>query len=184
MVPRLKNIYKKEIIPQLSKSLGIKNSMKIPKIEKVVLNMGLGLEGNDNKIIKVIEKDMSNITGQKPVVTLSKKSISNFKTRVKMPLGLKVTLRRDNMYFFLDRLINMALPRIKDFKGLNPKSFDQNANYSFGIKEHVIFPEINFDKVIKTTGMDITICTSAKNNNEALELLKSFNFPFNIKREQ
>ena len=178
MVPRLKNIYKKEIIPQLSKSLGIKNSMKIPKIEKVVLNMGLGLEGNDNKIIKVIEKDMSNITGQKPVVTLSKKSISNFKTRVKMPLGLKVTLRRDNMYFFLDRLINMALPRIKDFKGLNPKSFDQNANYSFGIKEHVIFPEVNFDKVEKIRGLDITIVTNTNNQMEAKALLDSFNFPF------
>ena len=178
MVPRLKNIYKKEIIPQLSKSLGIKNSMKIPKIEKVVLNMGLGLEGNDNKIIKVIEKDMSNITGQKPVVTLSKKSISNFKTRVKMHLGLKVTLRRDNMYFFLDRLINMALPRIKDFKGLNPKSFDQNANYSFGIKEHVIFPEVNFDKVEKIRGLDITIVTNTNNQMEAKALLDSFNFPF------
>tara|TARA_Y100001958_G_C21209229_1_gene535090 strand:- start:1281 stop:1835 length:555 start_codon:yes stop_codon:yes gene_type:complete len=178
MVPRLKNIYKKEIIPQLSKSLGIKNLMKVPKIEKVVLNMGLGLEGNDNKIIKVIEKDMSSITGQKPVVTLSKKSISNFKTRVKMPLGLKVTLRRDNMYFFLDRLINMALPRIKDFKGLNPKSFDQNANYSFGIKEHVVFPEVNFDKVEKIRGLDITIVTNTSNQAEAKALLDGFNFPF------
>ena len=178
MTPRLKELYYKEIQPALKSQFGFKNSHMSPKIEKIVLNMGLGLEGNDNKIIKVIEKDMSNITGQKPVVTLSKKSISNFKTRVKMPLGLKVTLRRDNMYFFLDRLINMALPRIKDFKGLNPKSFDQNANYSFGIKEHVIFPEVNFDKVEKIRGLDITIVTNTNNQMEAKALLDSFNFPF------
>ena len=140
--------------------------------------MGLGLEGNDNKIMKVIESDLSNISGQKPIITLSKKSISNFKTRIKMPLGLKVTLRKNNMYYFLDRLINMALPRIKDFKGLNPKSFDENANYSFGIKEHVIFPEVNFDKVDKVRGLDITIVTNTNNKNEAKALMVSFNFPF------
>ncbi len=178
MTPRLKTIYAKEIVPQLSKSLGIQNLMKVPKIEKIVLNMGLGLEGNDNKIMKVIESDLSNISGQKPIITLSKKSISNFKTRIKMPLGLKVTLRKNNMYYFLDRLINMALPRIKDFKGLNPKSFDENANYSFGIKEHVIFPEVNFDKVDKVRGLDITIVTNTNNKNEAKALMVSFNFPF------
>ena len=178
MTPRLKTIYAKEIVPQLSKSLGIQNLMKVPKIEKIVLNMGLGLEGNDNKIMKVIESDLSNISGQKPIITLSKKSISNFKTRIKMPLGLKVTLRKNNMYYFLDRLINMALPRIKDFKGLNPKSFDENANYSFGIKEHVIFPEVNFDKVEKVRGLDITIVTNTNNKNEAKALMVSFNFPF------
>ena len=178
MTPRLKTIYAKEIVPQLSKSLGIQNLMKVPKIEKIVLNMGLGLEGNDNKIMKVIESDLSNISGQKPIITLSKKSISNFKTRIKMPLGLKVTLRKNNMYYFLDRLINMALPRIKDFKGLNPKSFDENANYSFGINEHVIFPEVNFDKVDKVRGLDITIVTNTNNKNEAKALMVSFNFPF------
>ena len=178
MTPRLKTIYAKEIVPQLSKSLGIQNLMKVPKIEKIVLNMGLGLEGNDNKIMKVIESDLSNISGQKPIITLSKKSISNFKTRIKMPLGLKVTLRKNNMYYFLDRLINTALPRIKDFKGLNPKSFDENANYSFGIKEHVIFPEVNFDKVDKVRGLDITIVTNTNNKNEAKALMVSFNFPF------
>ena len=178
MTPRLKTIYAKEIVPQLSKSLGIQNLMKVPKIEKIVLNMGLGLEGNDNKIMKVIESDLSNISGQKPIITLSKKSISNFKTRITMPLGLKVTLRKNNMYYFLDRLINMALPRIKDFKGLNPKSFDENANYSFGIKEHVIFPEVNFDKVDKIRGLDITIVTNTNNKNEAKALMVSFNFPF------
>ncbi|MAW01408.1 MAG: 50S ribosomal protein L5 [Candidatus Pelagibacter sp.] len=178
MIPRLKTIYAKEIVPQLSKSLGIQNLMKVPKIEKIVLNMGLGLEGNDNKIMKIIESDLSNISGQKPIITLSKKSISNFKTRIKMPLGLKVTLRKNNMYYFLDRLINMALPRIKDFRGLNPKSFDENANYSFGIKEHVIFPEVNFDKVDKVRGLDITIVTNTNNKNEAKALLDSFNFPF------
>ena len=178
MIPRLKTLYAKEIVPQLSKSLGIQNLMKVPKIEKIVLNMGLGLEGNDNKIMKIIESDLSNISGQKPIITLSKKSISNFKTRIKMPLGLKVTLRKNNMYYFLDRLINMALPRIKDFRGLNPKSFDENANYSFGIKEHVIFPEVNFDKVDKVRGLDITIVTNTNNKNEAKALLDSFNFPF------
>ena len=178
MEPRLKSVYKSEIVPQLRDSLGVKNIMQVPKLEKIVINMGLGLDANDNKILKTIQQDLANIAGQKPVITKSKKAISNFKTRAKIPLGLKVTLRKNNMYFFLDRLINMALPRVKDFRGLNPNSFDENANYSFGIKEHVIFPEVNFDKVDKIRGMDITICTSAKNNNEAIELLKSFNMPF------
>ena len=141
MEPRLKSIYKSQILPELKNSLGVKNTMQVPKIEKIVINMGLGLDANDNKILKIIETDLANITGQKPVVTKSKKAISNFKTMANIPLGLKVTLRKNNMYYFLDRLINIALPRIKDFRGLNPKSFDENANYSFGIKEHVIFPE-------------------------------------------
>ena len=140
--------------------------------------MGLGLDANDNKILKIIETDLANITGQKPVVTKSKKAISNFKTRANIPLGLKVTLRKNNMYYFLDRLINIALPRIKDFRGLNPKSFDENANYSFGIKEHVIFPEVNFDKVEKVRGMDITVVTSTNNTLQAKALLDKFNFPF------
>ena len=178
MIPRLKELYKNEIKNSLKEKYGFKNLNMSPEIQKIVINMGLGIDGNDSKIMKSCEEDLSKITGQKPVVTLSKKSISNFKTRVKMPLGLKVTLRRDNMYFFLDRLINMALPRIKDFKGLNPKSFDQNANYSFGIKEHVIFPEVNFDKVEKIRGLDITIVTNTNNQMEAKALLDSFNFPF------
>ena len=178
MEPRLKSIYKSEILPQLKDSLGVKNIMQVPRLEKIVINMGLGLDANDNKILKTIETDLANIAGQKPVVTKSKKAISNFKTRAKIPLGLKVTLRKNNMYFFLDRLINIALPRIKDFRGLNPKSFDDNANYSFGVKEHVIFPEVNFDKVDKVRGMDITVVTSTTDKNQAKALLDKFNFPF------
>ena len=178
MEPRLKSIYKSQILPELKNSLGVKNTMQVPKIEKIVINMGLGLDANDNKILKIIETDLANITGQKPVVTKSKKAISNFKTRANIPLGLKVTLRKNNMYYFFDRLINIALPRIKDFRGLNPKSFDENANYSFGIKEHVIFPEVNFDKVEKVRGMDITVVTSTNNTLQAKALLDKFNFPF------
>ena len=178
MEPRLKSIYKSEILPQLKDSLGVKNVMQVPRLEKIVINMGLGLDANDNKVLKTIETDLANIAGQKPVVTKSKKAISNFKTRAKIPLGLKVTLRKNNMYFFLDRLINIALPRIKDFRGLNPKSFDDNANYSFGVKEHVIFPEVNFDKVDKIRGMDITVVTSTTDKNQAKALLDKFNFPF------
>ena len=178
MEPRLKSIYKNQILPELKSSLGVKNIMQVPKIEKIVINMGLGLDANDNKILKIIESDLANITGQKPVVTKSKKAISNFKTRANIPLGLKVTLRKNNMYYFLDRLINIALPRIKDFRGLNPKSFDENANYSFGIKEHVIFPEVNFDKVEKVRGMDITVVTTTNNKSQAKTLLDKFNFPF------
>ncbi len=178
MEPRLKSIYKTEILPQLKDSLGVQNVMEVPKLVKIVINMGLGLDANDNKILKIIETDLANIAGQKPVVTKAKKAISNFKTRAKIPLGLKVTLRKNNMYYFLDRLINIALPRIKDFRGLNPKSFDQNANYSFGVKEHVIFPEVNFDKVDKMRGMDITVVTSTTDKVRAKALLDKFNFPF------
>ncbi len=178
MEPRLKSIYKSQILPELKNSLGVKNIMQVPKIEKIVINMGLGLDANDSKLLKIIETDLANITGQKPVITKSKKAISNFKTRSNIPLGLKVTLRKNNMYYFLDRLINIALPRIKDFRGLNPKSFDENANYSFGIKEHVIFPEVNFDKVEKVRGMDITVVTSTNNTSQAKALLDKFNFPF------
>ena len=178
MEPRLKSIYKTEILPQLKDSLGVQNVMEVPKLVKIVINMGLGLDANDNKILKIIETDLANIAGQKPVVTKAKKAISNFKTRAKIPLGLKVTLRKNNMYYFLDRLINIALPRIKDFRGLNPKSFDENANYSFGVKEHVIFPEVNFDKVDKVRGMDITVVTSTTDKVKAKALLDKFNFPF------
>ncbi len=178
MEPRLKSIYKSEILPKLKDNLGVKNAMQVPKLVKIVINMGLGLDANDNKVLKTIESDLTNIAGQKPVITKSKKAISNFKTRAKIPLGLKVTLRKNNMYFFLDRLINIALPRIKDFRGLNPNSFDENANYSFGVKEHVIFPEVNFDKVDKVRGMDITVVTSTNDKVQARALLDKFNFPF------
>jgi large subunit ribosomal protein L5 len=152
--------------------------MQAPKLVKIVLNMGLGLDGTDNKILKSSEDDLSAIAGQKAQITKSRKSISNFKTRVGIPLGLKVTLRKDQMYFFLDRLVNIALPRIKDFRGLNSNSFDSEANYSFGIKEHIIFPEVNFDKVDKIRGLDITIVTTAKTVDQAKMLLDNFNFPF------
>ena len=178
MEPRLKSIYKSKILPELKNSLKVKNTMQVPKIEKIVINMGLGLDANDNKILKIIETDLANIAGQKPVITKSKKAISNFKTRANIPLGLKVTLRKNNMYYFLDRLTNIALPRIKDFRGLNPKSFDENANYSFGLKEHVIFPEVNFDKVEKVRGMDITVVTSTRDKLHSKALLDKFNFPF------
>ncbi|MEK9741779.1 MAG: 50S ribosomal protein L5 [Pelagibacteraceae bacterium] len=178
MIPRLKKIYKEEILPSLIKNLAIKNAMQAPKLEKIVLNMGLGLDASDSKILKSIQTDLANLTGQLPVVTKSKKAVANFKTRKDIPLGLKVTLRKNNMYYFLDRLINMALPRIKDFKGLNPDSFDGEANYSFGIKEHVIFPEVNFDKIEKMRGLDITVVTSTKNKEAARALLDSFQFPF------
>lgn len=178
LLPRLKDKYLKEISPNLCKNLSFKNKMQAPKLLKIVLNMGLGLDATDNKILKSAEDDLAVIAGQKSQITKSKKSISNFKTRVGIPLGLKVTLRKDRMYFFLDRLINIALPRIKDFKGLNPNSFDDNANYSFGIKEHIIFPEVNFDKVDKIRGLDITIVTSSKDKAASKMLLDSFNFPF------
>tara|TARA_B100000963_G_scaffold358315_1_gene382678 strand:- start:15691 stop:16245 length:555 start_codon:yes stop_codon:yes gene_type:complete len=178
MEPRLKSIYKSQILPELKSSLGVKNTMQVPKIDKIVINMGLGLDANDSKMLKIIETDLANITGQKPVITKSKKAISNFKTRANIPLGLKVTLRKNNMYYFLDRLINIALPRIKDFRGLNPKSFDENANYSFGIKEHVVFPEVNFDKVEKVRGMDITVVINTNDKKKSKALLDKFNFPF------
>ena len=178
LIPRLKEKYIKEIVPTLCKNLSFSNKMQAPKLVKIVLNMGLGLDGTDSKILKSAEEDLSAIAGQKAQVTKSRKSISNFKTRVGIPLGLKVTLRKDQMYFFLDRLVNIALPRIKDFRGLNPNSFDSEANYSFGVKEHIIFPEVNFDKVDKIRGLDITVVTTAKTKDQAKMLLDSFNFPF------
>ena len=178
MIPRLKKKYLEEILPNIVKNLSIKNTMQAPKIEKIVLNMGLGLDASDSKILKIIKEDLANLTGQLPIVTKSKKAVANFKTRKDIPLGLKVTLRKNNMYYFLDRLINMALPRIKDFRGLNPDSFDSEANYSFGIKEHVIFPEVSFDKIEKLRGLDITVVTSTNNKEASKALLDSFDFPF------
>ena len=182
MTPRLKELYYKEIQPALKSQFGFKNLYMGPKIEKIVLNMGLGLDGNDSKILKSCEEDLAKITGQKPVITKFKKSVANFKTRKGSNAGLKVTLRKDKMYEFLDRLVNIALPRIKDFRGLSTNGFDNNGNFTFGVKEHIIFPEVNFDKVDKIRGLDITIVTSSKNKEGTLELLKEFNFPLNTKK--
>ena len=175
---RLLEEYKNQIRQELKSKLNLKNIFEVPKIKKITLNIGVGEGKDDSKLIDKALEDLSLISGQKAVKTISKKAIAGFKIRAGMPLGVKVTLRNKIMYEFLDRLVNIAIPRIRDFRGLNIKSFDGNGNFSMGIKEHVIFPEINFDKVDKVSGMDITICTSAKNNNEALELLKSFNMPF------
>lgn len=182
MTPRLKELYKKEIQITLKDKFGLKNLLMAPKIKKVVLNMGLGIDGNDAKIIKSCEEDLSKISGQMPVKTKFKKSISNFKTRKNTNAGLKVTLRKDKMYEFIDRLVNIALPRIKDFRGLSLKGFDKFGNYSFGVKEHIIFPEVNFDKVEKIRGLDITIIISSLSKDHSLELLKKLNFPFKEER--
>ena len=179
---RLLEEYNNQIKQDLKAKLGLKNIFEVPKLKKITLNMGLGDGKEDSKLIDKALEDLSLITGQRAVKTKSKKAISGFKIREGMPLGVKVTLRNKIMYEFLDRFINIAIPRIRDFRGLNFKSFDGNGNFSMGIKEHLIFPEINFDKVEKTIGMDITICTSARNNNEAIELLKSFNMPFKDKQ--
>ena len=182
MIPRLKEVYTKEIKPSLKEKYGFKNMNMTPKIEKIVLNMGLGIDGNDNKIIKSCEEDLAKITGQKPVLTRFKKSISNFKTRKDTNAGLKVTLRKNKMYEFIDRLVNIALPRIKDFRGLSGKSFDKLGNFTFGIKEHIIFPEVNFDKVDKIRGLDITIVIKSNKPEHSFELLKKLNFPFRTER--
>ena len=177
MTPRLKDLYKKEIQLDLKNKFKLKNLYMAPRLIKIVLNMGLGVDGNDSKIIKTCEEDLSKITGQKPVTTKFKKSISNFKTRKGSNAGVKTTLRSYKMYEFIDRLVNIALPRIKDFRGLAVKGIDSSFNYSFGIKEHIVFPEVNFDKVDKIRGLDITIVTSSKTKLGTLELLKEFNFP-------
>ena len=178
MVPRLKELFTKEIRPNLKEQFGYKNHYMVPEIQKVVLNMGLGIEGNDAKILKSCEENLAQITGQKSVITKFKKSISNFKTRKDTNAGLKVTLRKNKMYEFIDRLVHIALPRIKDFRGLSPKGFDKFGNYTFGIKEHIIFPEVNFDKVDKIRGIDITMVIKALKKEDSFELLKKMNFPF------
>ena len=175
---RLLDLYKNNITSDLKSKLNINNIHEVPKIKKIVLNMGIGEAKDDSKLTDKAVEDLTLISGQKAIKTKAKKAISGFKIRAGMPLGAMVTLRNKIMYEFLDRLINIALPRIRDFRGLNSKSFDGNGNFSIGIKEHIIFPEINFDKIDKVRGLDITICTSAKSNNDALELLKSFNMPF------
>jgi len=179
---RLKTTYEKEIVAKLLSKLSLKNKHDVPKIKKVILNMGLGEDASDGKKIKACVEDMALIAGQKPIITKFKKSISNFKTRKGSNAGVKVTLRSKKMYEFIDRLINIALPRIKDFRGLSSKGIDSSFNYSFGIKEHIIFPEVNFDKVDKIRGLDVTIVTSSKSKTGTLELLKEFNFPLNEKK--
>ncbi len=175
---RLLQEYNDNIKSNLLSKLQLKNVHEVPKISKIVINMGVGEGKDDSKVIDKAVEDLSLISGQKAIKTKAKKAISGFKIREGMPLGAMVTLRNKIMYEFLDRLVNIAIPRIRDFRGLNPNSFDGSGNYSFGIKEHIIFPEINYDKIDKVRGLDITICTTTKKNNDALELLKSFNMPF------
>ena len=179
---RLKTTYDKEIVAKLMSKLSLKNKHDVPKIKKIVLNMGLGEDASDGKKLKACIDDLALIAGQKPVITKFKKSISNFKTRKGANSGAKVTLRSSKMYEFIDRLINIALPRIKDFRGLSAKGVDNSYNYSFGIKEHIVFPEVNFDKVDKIRGLDITLVTNSKNKEGTIELLKEFNFPINEKK--
>ena len=183
MIPRLKEQYNKTIIENIQKKFSMRNKFMVPKFIKVVLNMGLGVDGSDKKKLQKCVDDMALISGQKPIVTKFRKSISNFKTRKGSTAGVKVTLRSDKMYEFIDRLVNIALPRIKDFQGLSTKGFDKFGNYSFGVKEHIIFPEINFDKVDSIRGMDITIVTNGKDIKSTFALLEAINFPF-IKKEK
>ena len=181
-MPRLKITYEKEIISKLMNRLSLKNKHDVPRIKKIVLNMGLGEEASDGKKLKACADDLALIAGQKPIITKFKKSISNFKTRKGSNAGVKVTLRSTRMYEFIDRLVNIALPRIKDFRGLSSKGIDSSYNYSFGIKEQIVFPEVNFDKVDKIRGLDITMVISSKSKEGTLELLKEFNFPLNEKK--
>ena len=178
MTPRLKKMFSEEIQPALKNQFGFRNIYMSPRIEKIVLNMGLGIDGNDSKILKSCEDDLAKIAGQKPVITKFKKSVANFKTRKGSNAGLKVTLRKNKMYEFLDRLVNIALPRIKDFRGLSPKGFDKFGNYTFGIKEHIIFPEVSFDRADKVRGIDIIIVIKAINKEHSFALLEKMNFPF------
>ena len=170
--------YKENIVPALMESLKVKSPMEVPRLEKITLNMGLGSAVGDKKILETAQTELSQITGQKAVLTYAKKSIANFKLREGMPIGCKVTLRKEKMYDFFEKLIKISLPRTRDFRGLNPKSFDGRGNYTLGVKEHIIFPEIDFDTIERIKGLDITITTTAKNNQEAMELFKQFNFPF------
>ncbi|BDX05081.1 50S ribosomal protein L5 [Planctobacterium marinum] len=175
---KLHDFYKESVVPQLAKEFGYKSVMQVPRIEKITLNMGLGEALTDKKVLENATNDMQLIAGQKPVVTKARKSVAGFKIREGYPIGCKVTLRGDRMWEFFERLVSIAIPRIRDFRGLNPKSFDGRGNYSMGIKEQIIFPEIDFDKVDKVRGMDIVITTSANTNEEGKALLSAFNFPF------
>jgi large subunit ribosomal protein L5 len=175
---RLKEFYQNEVVPALTKKFGYTNVMQVPKLDKIVVNMGVGEAKENAKLLESAMHDMEIITGQKPIMTTAKKSIANFKIREGMKIGCKVTLRGDRMYEFLDRLVNLALPRVRDFRGVNPNSFDGRGNYALGIREQLIFPEIEYDKIDKTRGMDIIIVTTAKTDEEARELLAQFSMPF------
>lgn len=175
---RLQQQYKNEILPALQKELGLKNPMAVPKIEKITINMGLGSALGDKKILQSALEEMGLISAQKPITCNARKSVASFKLREGNPIGCKVTLRKERMYEFLDRLVNIAIPRIRDFRGLNEKSFDGRGNYNMGLTEQIVFPEIDFEKVTKVRGMDIAITTSTQNNNDAKKLLAMFNFPF------
>jgi large subunit ribosomal protein L5 len=177
-VPRLRAQFDKEIRGKLVEQFGYTNAMQVPALDKVVLNMGIGEAVNDRKKVELAAADLALIAGQKPIVTHSRKAIATFKLREGQAIGAKVTLRKSKMYDFVDRLVNIALPRVRDFRGLNPKSFDGKGNYSLGLKEHLVFPEIDYDKSGETWGMDITICTTATTDDEARALLTAFNFPF------
>ena len=176
--PRLKTLYNTTIRDALREQFGYANVMQIPRVEKIVLNMGVGEATGDSKKPSVAAEDLAQIAGQKPVITRARNSIAGFKVREGMPIGAKVTLRKERMYEFMDRLVNIALPRVRDFRGLNPKSFDGRGNFAMGLKEHIVFPEINYDKVDQIWGMDVIVCTTAKTDDEARALLKAFNFPF------
>ena len=176
--PRMKGIYDEKIVKAMTDKFGYKNALEVPRIEKIVLNMGVGEATQDKKKVEQAASEMELIAGQKPVITKAKKSIAQFKLREGMPIGCKVTLRRERMYEFLDRLVTIAMPRIRDFRGLNAKSFDGRGNYAMGIKEQIIFPEISYDKIEKVRGMDIIVTTTAKTDEEARELLRLFGFPF------
>jgi len=181
--PRLRKLYDETIAKAMIEKFGYKNALEIPRIEKIVLNMGVGEATQDKKRVEQAASEMELIAGQKPVITKAKKSIAQFKLREGMPIGVKVTLRRERMYEFLDRFITIALPRVRDFRGLNPKSFDGRGNYACGIKEQIIFPEINYDRIDKVRGMDVIVTTSAKTDDEARELLRLFGFPFPAEAE-
>jgi large subunit ribosomal protein L5 len=177
-VARLRAEYDEKIVPAMIEKFGYKNRMEVPRLDKIVLNMGVGEATQDKKKVETASQEMELIAGQKPVITKAKKSIAQFKLREGMPIGVKVTLRRERMYEFLDRLVTIALPRVRDFRGLNPKSFDGRGNFAMGLKEQLVFPEINYDRIEKVRGMDIIVTTTAKTDDEARELLRLFNFPF------
>ena len=177
-VPRLKRDYEERIVAAMTEKFGYTNRLEVPRLEKIVINMGVGEATQDKKKVETAAAEMQLIAGQKPVITKARTSIAQFKLREGMPIGVKVTLRRERMYEFLDRLITIALPRVRDFRGLNPKSFDGRGNYAMGLKEQIVFPEINYDRIEKVRGMDIIVTTTAKTDDEARELLRLFNFPF------
>ena len=176
--PRMRQRYDDTIVKAMTEKFGYKNALEVPRLEKITLNMGVGEASQDKKKVQTAAEEMALIAGQKPVITKAKKSIAQFKLREGMPIGCKVTLRRDRMYEFVDRLVTIALPRVRDFRGLNAKSFDGRGNFAMGIKEHIVFPEINYDKVDQIWGMDVIVCTTAKSDDEARALLRALNFPF------